>query len=349
MTSQDIYNLFDSYFVQNKYTTIYLSLCKKAKERALSKSDAKKILGYVESHHIIPFSIDKSLDKIKANKVHLTAREHFFAHKLLIKIVKEEYKSKMVSAVMKFCQTNNLQKRNLRSIDYHYIRVIASENLSGKNNPMYGREGSIKNKIAITNGNETKFINKDENIPAGWYLGTHLKGFKTYTNGEKNILILSDSDEIPDGFRSGSILKGKPSSLKGRKIGSYSEDRINKQKMSIQGFRFYTNGIVDIKITDKQSIPDGFKPGRTHGILSEDAKKKYEMLSIQCFGFNDEETFRIALEHSVNIDKLTAVQLNRKYIKNKDINRNIPSLGFWINKFNLVPIKGKPGPKSQKI
>ena len=50
---------------------------------------AKLEFDYTENHHIIPRSLDRSLEKDKSNIVNLSAREHFIAHALLVKIYKQ--------------------------------------------------------------------------------------------------------------------------------------------------------------------------------------------------------------------------------------------------------------------
>ena len=62
-------------YLQNKYSCYYYSIINKAKSRATSKREAKKILGYVEKHHIIPKVLGGTNDE--DNIVFLTAREHF--------------------------------------------------------------------------------------------------------------------------------------------------------------------------------------------------------------------------------------------------------------------------------
>lgn len=92
------------------YQTIYHSLI----TRAISE-DRSKSLG-MERHHILPRSLGGSNDP--ANLVYLTAREHFVAHKLLVKIYKNQplsYK-KMVYALWQM----SMQK------DRRYIGLVTS-------------------------------------------------------------------------------------------------------------------------------------------------------------------------------------------------------------------------------
>jgi hypothetical protein len=42
----------------NKYTQWYLRLCRRAALRASTKKAAQEIVGYVESHHVVPKSFN---------------------------------------------------------------------------------------------------------------------------------------------------------------------------------------------------------------------------------------------------------------------------------------------------
>lgn len=88
----------------------------------------------LEVHHIIPRSLGGS--NSKSNLVVLTAREHYLAHLLLIKMHEGRNKAKMVYAFhrMNFC--NGSQARN--SKDYDHIRSLYSKHVSGPNHPRFG-------------------------------------------------------------------------------------------------------------------------------------------------------------------------------------------------------------------
>jgi hypothetical protein len=66
------------------YLKIYHQIIQRAKFRSNSRKDAKKILGYVEKHHIIPKCLGGS--DLEENICFLSAREHFIAHFLLVKL-----------------------------------------------------------------------------------------------------------------------------------------------------------------------------------------------------------------------------------------------------------------------
>lgn len=76
-------------FLQNKYTSWYQALVEK---RRINPPD-----GYSESHHVIPKSLGGS--NVKSNLVRLTAREHFVAHKLLVRMTTGDSKRRMIFAL----------------------------------------------------------------------------------------------------------------------------------------------------------------------------------------------------------------------------------------------------------
>jgi len=88
------------------YQKIYKQLVEKAQNRILE--------GYKENHHIVPKCIGGS--NKSDNLVDLTAREHFLAHWLLVKIYPEEFK--LLCAWNSFCRTNVPG----RVISHHYER-----------------------------------------------------------------------------------------------------------------------------------------------------------------------------------------------------------------------------------
>jgi hypothetical protein len=137
----------------------YLSIYKLITNNAISEKRYKKSHNhpkyiYYELHHIIPRCLNGTNDK--NNLVLLTAREHFVAHQLLVKIYPEEYK--LVFALKMMCINNNRNHiRNNR--EYEWIRKLiakaSSESQKGKsygykypkghslskgeNNGMYGK------------------------------------------------------------------------------------------------------------------------------------------------------------------------------------------------------------------
>lgn len=114
----------------NKYSKIYFAITANAKQRITE--------GYTEHHHIIPESLGgPTTDE---NMVHLTAREHFICHWLLIKMTEGEDRSKMLYALNGMKAGNRYQQRYHTKITarvYEKYRIEFAENHSKR---MQGRK-----------------------------------------------------------------------------------------------------------------------------------------------------------------------------------------------------------------
>ncbi len=100
-------------FLDNKYTKWYYQIIKNASTREL--------LGYTETHHIIPKSLGGSNES--ENLIVLTAREHFICHLLLSKMVADEYKYKMSKAIT---MMNNVsgRKQQRYKVSSHTYKIL---------------------------------------------------------------------------------------------------------------------------------------------------------------------------------------------------------------------------------
>jgi len=118
-------------FITNKYTTWYT--------RIISQAQNRTLLGYSETHHIIPKSLGGTNGP--ENLVRLTAREHFICHVLLTKMTTGKHFTKMCHAawMMANCK-NELQKRyKATSKMYAKLKEAHATNMStimASNNPM---------------------------------------------------------------------------------------------------------------------------------------------------------------------------------------------------------------------
>lgn len=142
------------------YFNIYEKLINRAKDR--------KILDYTEKHHIIPRCMNGTDDK--ENLVDLTAREHFIAHLLLIKIYPKKYS--LIKAVMMMCVGSRKQQKEHRSMNrmYGWLREKFSKEMSISQS---GDKNSQHGTIWIHNLDlkESKKIPKGDDIPEGWLKG----------------------------------------------------------------------------------------------------------------------------------------------------------------------------------
>lgn len=108
------------------YKDIYNSLCSKAKMR--NQGD--------EIHHIIPKCLGGSNDSL--NLVNLTYREHFIAHKLLVKIYKDNISLYRALLLLRGKCSGFIPSRlyeKCKSLQHSHMK---------KNNPMFSNENVIK-------------------------------------------------------------------------------------------------------------------------------------------------------------------------------------------------------------
>lgn len=110
------------------------------------------------------------------NALHLTAREHFICHKLLVFGLKNtRYYYASLKAINKFRQIQQNQKRVIHSRDYAFLKKCSSIAMTGINNPMFNRTG-----INHPNFGKTMTAEQRENI------GRSSKGRK-WTDEAKNL------------------------------------------------------------------------------------------------------------------------------------------------------------------
>lgn len=123
--------------VKNKYYTIYFNIVNAAKYR-------KNVNCYTEKHHIIPKSLGGKNNK--ENLVLLTAREHYVAHRLLIKMYSGEEKIKMQHAFWKL--NTRYENEKIISINSRTFEKSRKSQAEIMKNKMSGRIVSEKTKEA---------------------------------------------------------------------------------------------------------------------------------------------------------------------------------------------------------
>ena len=126
-------------FIDNKYTKWYYAIIDNAKQRLNSNND------YLENHHIIPdcFFVNRSRKGPKgwllgnpedsANKIKLTAEEHFVCHHLLTKMVSGKPKYQMLQAVtafVKWASRNHSRNVKLNANTYARLKKQKSQALT---------------------------------------------------------------------------------------------------------------------------------------------------------------------------------------------------------------------------
>jgi hypothetical protein len=109
------------------YTAIYLNLMLSRKSRELDKNT------YYEKHHIYPKCLFPDIKNNKNNLVYLTAREHFIAHRLLLKMaVTSNEKEKLgfsMQAMSMINSSSNVRKYKITSRAFESIRKANKEAL----------------------------------------------------------------------------------------------------------------------------------------------------------------------------------------------------------------------------
>lgn len=162
----------------SKYAKWYISLCIRGLERV-------NLEGYFEKHHIHPISLGGI--NIPSNIVRFSAREHFLAHRLLIKMTSGQDKKKMCYALSFFRTNNKNHKRFLTSRQYEQCRIALSMATKGTAPGKKCRDAVSKAKKGVPRTTRekhmlsvslTKFIlfyavSPDEL----WYNGTDLRKF----------------------------------------------------------------------------------------------------------------------------------------------------------------------------
>lgn len=218
----------EKYFPKEHINIHYFNRYKKFIDNIYAKG--RRELDYKERHHIIPKCINESMYKNNANKINLTAREHFIAHKILAYCYEDNsyYNNKLVCAwfsMSKLKMSSHKRDFSLTSRDYTILRqkysvarkfmqkeLIKSDkyiNFIGK-----GKPASNKGMIWITDGVNNAYIHKDVNIPKGWHKGsTQNRNEELHSKKLKDAWKRNRDNRIGENhpmFGKGYLLKGNP-------------------------------------------------------------------------------------------------------------------------------------------
>lgn len=177
-------------FIKNEAYNRYYEIIARANSicpRNIKKTEAMKIRGYIEDHHIIPKCLG-GLD-IVSNKVWLTAEEHFTCHKLLTEMTEDNANGKMWSALWRMM---NRQSKN-QSRDY----IIDAKEYA------IAREQNAKNHSIRMKGELNPFHNKKHTPATKEHMSAKKKG-KSY----EEIFGTDKANEMRDRRRMESL--GKP-------------------------------------------------------------------------------------------------------------------------------------------
>ena len=150
-----------------KYERWYWDLVSKFETRGWTKKTAPE---YVEGHH--PFPVGIFGKKENKWRVWITPREHYILHLLLAKFTPlpmpmfwKNYTSRQ------FSPARALKSKSMRGEKHHLFGVGHSDESIQR---MIGdpRRSSLKGKVKINNGLTSKYIEKTEEVPAGWIKGS---------------------------------------------------------------------------------------------------------------------------------------------------------------------------------
>ena len=135
-------------FIENKYYTWYKKLT----------STNYTGIGYTEVHHIIPRSMGG--DNSESNLVKLSYRQHFIAHKLLVRCTDGKDKHKMILAVWGMVNQLNEGRTLFNSKDYAYAKELYIKSISGGNH--WAKTLSFKEKVSRQWTDERKASHREK-------------------------------------------------------------------------------------------------------------------------------------------------------------------------------------------
>jgi hypothetical protein len=146
-------------FLVNKYTKWYHSIIERARTRTIDKG---------EWHHVLPVCMGGKDSEV----VHLTLKEHFVCHMLLIYMVPKKSQEwyKLVKAIIMMKAHPDYPRYTSKS--YEVVRKYFSESMSvsqtGELNSQYGT-------FWVTDGLTNKRIGCSQSIPLGFVLGRRME------------------------------------------------------------------------------------------------------------------------------------------------------------------------------
>lgn len=253
-----IYTLLNSVHIKNiEYLDIYV--------KYISDNSTTPQLN-CEAHHILPKSMFpeyKNFKKYSWNRCNLSAASHLYAHWLLYKL----YDNKEMTHAFRMMVERKIDITTLTESD---IILISKEYEIAKLKSNEYLSNLIKSKIRITNGVHDMYIDKNSEIPYGYRIGR----IPAIAKGERIWIYNSENN---------------------------SQKRINKSELNYYtsiGYTIeypssknYTNGIVQIKLSENSTIPDGFVIGHLHNFykrksnsIGVPSKRKGKKYFINVFG-----------------------------------------------------------------
>lgn len=248
-----------------KYSRTYFNIVVNARTRAVKRSSAKRLLGYVEGHHIVPQSVRPDLKSERANIAFLTSREHFICHLLLTKcMISSEHGRSMAFAFFKMFNVNPNQTGNryVNSRFYAYANSLNSNACAERNSKRVYAKGYSRPLSDETKGR----------------IGLANAGTTAYHNTQTGETIFAAIGEVvPEGFVKGGNPNFTQASTKTFGGTAYAHNPLTGDEIRVRGYipdgyvegrccAFITNGVDTKQInTVKDVVPEGWYYGRTLG------------------------------------------------------------------------------------
>lgn len=211
------------------YTKIYEQLISKRKIEIISE-------GYYEKHHIVPKCMGGSDDK--NNLINLTAREHIFAHILLMFIYPDNNKIKYAAKCMTTCSCSKEHKEAINCFSTRFLAKLREEaggSRKGSGNPMFGRTQKESTKKLISEINTGRKFTPEQS--------------KAHSEKMKARVI---TDEWKSNISKGMIGKKHPIS----KPRLSDEQRKRKSEIARNNGKIGKKKVIDSKGTIYESISD---------------------------------------------------------------------------------------------
>lgn len=159
----------------------------------------------VNYHHIIPVCCNgnntsrrDTSNVFGSNLVGLTVREHFVAHKLLLKIYEKSEYIRKISTAYAYMALKFRRNKLIRVSSRDYVKAIMFNGINAR--------AYTKGKIWVNNGEIERRVYPDQ-IPDGFVKGHMIHGMINVTNGI--LTIRAYPDQIPEGYYPGYHTKGK--------------------------------------------------------------------------------------------------------------------------------------------
>jgi len=247
--------------LQNKYTNWYVKIIENAINR-------QEIIGYSETHHILPKCFRLGGDHDLENLVDLTAKEHFICHMLLVKMVGDnQMKSKLAYANWQMTMRSNGRDRyKICAQQYEFLRKQLSKFTKGLPKTEEAKQKMRKPRTTTVNMRKPKSVpnwNKGgtisdeqklkQSIAMRGKLVGEKNGFygKTHSDETKQHLReLNAGKQLSDEHRQNisNAQKGKPTWNKGKPA---TDEHRKNVSAGLTGQIFITNGVENKRIWPK--------------------------------------------------------------------------------------------------